>query len=120
MDVAPRLRWSASGDFRVKLTPVASSQTNPGQAGKGARPLGFLLSIALAIGVIALLRRTRQADNEARRLSALLDGLDEGVAVCRGMQAIAVNSSLCRLIGMPSQCNPLTVARKVCSRWWRG
>jgi len=66
----------------------------------GAAALGFLLSIALAIGVIALLRRARQADNEARRLSALLDGLDEGVAVCRGMQATAVNSSLCRLIGM--------------------
>jgi len=69
----------------------------------GAAALGFLLSIALAIGVIALLRRTRQADNEARRLSALLDGLDEGVAVCRGMQAIAVNSSLCRLIGAAAE-----------------
>ena len=42
----------------------------------------------------------RQAANEAQRLNALLDVLDEGVAVCTGMQAVAVNTSLCRLIGI--------------------
>ena len=29
--------------------------------------------------------------------------LDEGVAVCSGMQAVAVNTSLCRLIGIEPQ-----------------
>ena len=47
-----------------------------------------------------MLRRSRDAANEARRLNALLDVLDEGVAVCSGMQAVAVNTSLCRLIGI--------------------
>jgi diguanylate cyclase (GGDEF)-like protein len=65
--------------------------------------LCFLLLVALAIGTVALLRRTRQAANEARRLNALLDVLDEGVAVCSGMQAVAVNTSLCRLIGIGAQ-----------------
>ena len=40
------------------------------------------------------------AAKEARRLNSLLDVLDEGVAVCTGMQAVAVNTSLCRLIGI--------------------
>jgi PAS domain S-box-containing protein len=50
--------------------------------------------------VNALLRRTRRDAKEARRLSSLLDVLDEGVVVCSGMQAVAVNTSLCRLIGI--------------------
>jgi diguanylate cyclase (GGDEF)-like protein len=62
--------------------------------------LAAIVFIALATGVSALLRRTRRAANEARRLQKLLDVLDEGVAVCTGMQAVAVNSSLCRLIGI--------------------
>ena len=62
--------------------------------------LAFAVVVALAVGASALLRRTRQAANEARRLNALLDVLDEGVAVCSGMQAVAVNTSLCRLIGI--------------------
>jgi len=66
----------------------------------------FLLLIAIAFGVIALLRRTRHAANEARRLHALLDVLDEGVAVCTGMQAVAVNTSLCRLIGIAQEDAP--------------
>src|SRR4051794_27662943 len=56
--------------------------------------LAAIVFIALATGVSALLRRTRRAANEARRLQKLLDVLDEGVAVCTGMQAVAVNSSL--------------------------
>src|SRR5436190_20254710 len=44
--------------------------------------------------------------NEARRLQKLLDVLDEGVAVCTGMQAVAVNSSLCRLIGIEHEDAP--------------
>ena len=61
---------------------------------------GFLVLMALTAGAIVLLRRTRQAASEARRLNSLLDVLDEGVAVCSGMQAVAVNTSLCRLIGI--------------------
>jgi diguanylate cyclase (GGDEF)-like protein len=56
--------------------------------------------VASAAAVATLLRRSRKAANEARRLNALLDMLDEGVAVCVGMQAVAVNTSLCRLIGI--------------------
>jgi len=67
-------------------------------AGVGA--LIIALVLALSVGRTALLRRTRRAADEARRLHALLDVLDEGVAVCTGMQAVAVNSSLCRLIGI--------------------
>ncbi len=55
---------------------------------------------------MTLLRRTRHAANEARRLHALLDVLDEGVAVCTGMQAVAVNTSLCRLIGIEHEDAP--------------
>jgi len=62
--------------------------------------IGFLLFGALAFGAFTLLRRTRRATSEVRRLNALLDVLDEGVAVCSGMQAVAVNTSLCRLIGI--------------------
>jgi PAS domain-containing protein len=64
--------------------------------------LGLALTflVASAGAVMTLLRRSRHATNEARRLHALLDVLDEGVAVCTGMQAVAVNTSLCRLIGI--------------------
>ena len=62
--------------------------------------LAFLALVVLVVGAIALLRRSRHAANEAQRLNALLDGLDEGVAVCSGMQAVSVNTSLCRLIGI--------------------
>ena len=63
-----------------------------------ALALSFLGAVAAAVAT--LLRRSRDAANEARRLNALLDMLDEGVAVCAGMQAVAVNTSLCRLIGI--------------------
>jgi diguanylate cyclase len=72
----------------------------------GGGALAAVLFIGLATGVSALLRRTRRAANEARRLQKLLDVLDEGVAVCTGMQAVAVNSSLCRLIGIEQEDAP--------------
>jgi len=64
--------------------------------------LGLAVSFLVAVGaaVTTLLRRSRVAANEARRLNALLDMLDEGVAVCTGVEAVAVNTSLCRLIGI--------------------
>jgi diguanylate cyclase (GGDEF)-like protein len=62
--------------------------------------VAFVLLVAVGIAVNALLRRTRLAAKEARRLNSLLDVMDEGVAVCTGMQAVAVNTSLCRLIGI--------------------
>ncbi|MEA2871439.1 MAG: hypothetical protein QOH67_1415 [Hyphomicrobiales bacterium] len=72
----------------------------------GGGALAVMLLVAIAAGAIALLRRTRRAADEARRLHALLDVLDEGVAVCSGMQAVAVNSSLCRLIGIEHEDAP--------------
>jgi diguanylate cyclase (GGDEF)-like protein len=66
----------------------------------GVAAAGLVVLVAVGFGVLALLRRMRQAAHEARRLHALLDVLDEGVAVCSGMQAVAVNTSLCRLIGI--------------------
>jgi diguanylate cyclase (GGDEF)-like protein/PAS domain S-box-containing protein len=64
----------------------------------------ILLGVAglgtLGLGAYVVLRRSRQQAREAKRLNALLDVLDEGVAVCSGMQAIAVNTSFCRLIGV--------------------
>jgi len=41
----------------------------------------------------AFLRRSRQQAREANGSTRWLDVLDKGVAVCRGMQAIAVNTS---------------------------
>jgi diguanylate cyclase (GGDEF)-like protein len=72
----------------------------------GGGALAVMLLVAIAAGATALLRRTRRAADEARRLHALLDVLDEGVAVCSGMQAVAVNSSLCRLIGIEHEDAP--------------
>jgi diguanylate cyclase (GGDEF)-like protein/PAS domain S-box-containing protein len=73
--------------------------------------LAFFLIVALSLSVNALLRRTRRDAKEARRLSSLLDVLDEGVAVCSGMQAVAVNTSLCRLIGIaPEDANHLMIS----------
>ena len=68
--------------------------------------LALTLLVASAAAVVTLLRRSRHAANEARRLNALLDVLDEGVAVCTGMQAVAVNTSLCRLIGIEHEDAP--------------
>ena len=62
--------------------------------------LAFFLIVAASLAVSAMLRRIRQAAKEAKRLTSLLDVLDEGVAVCIGMQAVTVNTSLCRLIGV--------------------
>src|SRR5262245_61062893 len=73
--------------------------------------LAFVLIVALSLSLNALLRRTRRDAKEARRLSSLLDVLDEGVAVCTGMQAVAVNISLCRLIGIaPEDANHLMIS----------
>jgi diguanylate cyclase (GGDEF)-like protein/PAS domain S-box-containing protein len=76
-------------------TPATSTGLVAGVVLVGLAALG-----ALGLGAYALLRRSRQEAREAKRLNALLDVLDEGVAVCTGMQAIAVNTSLCHLIGV--------------------
>jgi diguanylate cyclase (GGDEF)-like protein len=94
----------------VTSPPAAASAGGAGAISLGVivggSALAFLLFIACTIAVTALLRRTRQAAREARRLTSLLDVLDEGVAVCTGMQAIAVNTSLCRLIGIEHEDAP--------------
>ena len=77
----------------------------------GLTVFGLIILTAAALAVLALLRRLRQATGEARRLTRLLDVLDEGVAVCSGMQAVAVNTSLCRLIGItPEDCHHLMIS----------
>lgn len=43
-------------------------------------------------------RRASQAEEDVHRLEALLNMLDEGVAVCSGMQVVTANVSLCRMI----------------------
>jgi len=92
----------------VFTAPVAAATGDSISMGMivGGGALAVMLLVAIAAGAIALLRRTRRAADEARRLHALLDVLDEGVAVCTGMQAIAVNSSLCRLIGVEHEDAP--------------
>jgi diguanylate cyclase (GGDEF)-like protein len=69
----------------------------------GLTALGLIILALMAFGVLALLRRLRHAASEVRRLNRLLDVLDEGVAVCSGMQAVAVNTSLCQLIGIATE-----------------
>ena len=86
--------------------PAAGGDTISMGAIAGGGALAVMLLVAIAAGMTALLRRTRRAADEARRLHALLDVLDEGVAVCAGMQAVAVNSSLCRLIGIDHEDAP--------------
>jgi diguanylate cyclase (GGDEF)-like protein len=92
------------GSVVLSPSPAAASAANSEATwfalNIGAAALGFLLLVALAIGAVALVKRTRQAAKDAGRVSALLDVLDEGVAVCSSMQAVAVNASLCRLIGI--------------------
>jgi diguanylate cyclase (GGDEF)-like protein len=92
----------------VFAAPVAAASGDSISMGMivGGGALAVVLAVAVAAGAIALLRRTRDAADEARRLHALLDVLDEGVAVCSGMQAVAVNSSLCRLIGIEHEDAP--------------
>jgi diguanylate cyclase (GGDEF)-like protein len=95
----------------VVFSPAVAAPAGEGNATSfavivGASALALLLFIACMIAVTALWRRTRQAAKEAKRLNSLLDVLDEGVAVCTGMQAIAVNTSLCRLIGIEHEDAP--------------
>src|SRR5689334_21619477 len=45
----------------------------------GGSILAFVALAAMAFGIMVLMRRMREAANEARRLTALLDVLDEGV-----------------------------------------
>jgi diguanylate cyclase (GGDEF)-like protein len=91
--------------FAAPVAAASGDSTSLGVIVAGGA-LAVVLLVAIAAGAIALLRRTRRAADEARRLHALLDVLDEGVAVCTGMQAVAVNSSLCRLIGIEHEDAP--------------
>ena len=61
--------------------------------------LGAASFLALGAAAVALHRRMTQPVEDARRLEALFDILDEGIIVCSGMQVVVVNRSLCRLIG---------------------
>jgi diguanylate cyclase (GGDEF)-like protein/PAS domain S-box-containing protein len=101
--------WLRTGALAFGAALVLTAEASAATTGLESVPivvlvagLGLALSflVAVAAAVTTLLRRSRDAANEARRLNALLDMLDEGVAVCTGMQAVAVNTSLCRLIGI--------------------
>jgi len=101
--------WLRAGLLAFATIPFAPAQALAADAPGEAIPIvvviagvGLAISflVAVAAAVMALLRRSRVATSEARRLNTLLDMLDEGVAVCTGMQAVAVNTSLCRLTGI--------------------
>ena len=101
--------WLWACLFALPAVFFAANQALAADAAAAPVPLAVIVAgvglavsflVALAAGVTTLLRRSRVAANEARRLNALLDMLDEGVAVCTGMEAVAVNTSLCRLIGI--------------------
>jgi len=91
--------WSAS----ASASSSGASESSSMSVDFAAAVVGLAVVAAIIAGANALLRRTRQAAREANRLNALLDVLDEGIAVCTGMQVVAVNTSLCRLIGIESE-----------------
>jgi diguanylate cyclase (GGDEF)-like protein/PAS domain S-box-containing protein len=101
--------WLHAWSFALATVLLTSSSALAADGASAPIPLVVIVAglglavsflVAIAAAVTTLLRRSRLAANEARRLNALLDMLDEGVAVCTGMEAVAVNTSLCRLIGI--------------------
>src|SRR5262249_13025308 len=62
-----------------------------------------LAVLGLTVGVLAMRQRARMAVGDVRRLKPLFDLLAEGIAVCSGMQILAINTSLSRLIGMAAE-----------------
>src|SRR5438105_4465375 len=78
----------------------------------------FTIGVAIAGGIAVLLaviglgvaawarRRAARALTEVRRLESLFDLLEEGVVICSGMQVIAANSSLRRMIGVSAEAAP--------------
>ena len=88
---------------RRKRRPQAPAESASLLAVSAMAAVGLLVLVALGVGAFTLLRRAHRATNEVKRLNALLDVLDEGVAVCSGMQTVAVNTSLCRLIGIEAR-----------------
>jgi len=63
--------------------------------------LGLISLAAVGAGAV-MRRRAHSATAENQRLNALMDGLDEGILVCSGMQVVAANECLCRLLAIPS------------------
>jgi diguanylate cyclase (GGDEF)-like protein/PAS domain S-box-containing protein len=104
---AMRVAAAAGTSFSAALTGSACAAT-----GASAAPDAFLLGspvgligltigclLMLGCGVALLYQRLQRATGEPGRIEALFDVLDEGIVICQGMQVIAVNSSLCRLLG---------------------
>jgi diguanylate cyclase (GGDEF)-like protein len=88
-----------------------------GPAATGADPLPFGLIMAGLVALLAVLvgfgfaavwsrRKVNKTLQEVERLKSLFDVLDEGIVVCSGMQVVAANTSLCRLIGVPMDAIP--------------
>ncbi|HEX2655563.1 MAG TPA: EAL domain-containing protein [Xanthobacteraceae bacterium] len=88
--IAATVNVSAAEWIKSNATPVAFT----------AAVIGGL--VALGSGALAFFRRAGHAVEEAQRLEALFDVLAEGIAVCSGMQVVAVNTSLCNLVGIRS------------------
>jgi diguanylate cyclase (GGDEF)-like protein/PAS domain S-box-containing protein len=65
----------------------------------GIAALALVALITAGVAAALSHRRARKAIEEVHRLETLFDVLEEGIVVCSGMQVVAANTSLCRLIG---------------------
>lgn len=99
-----------AGAILLELTCTEAYAAVDGTVGRGSD--GFATAVAIACGIAILLafvgfgvaawsrRRAARALTEVRRLESLFDLLEEGIVVCSGMQVVAANASMCRLIGV--------------------
>ncbi len=79
----------------------AASASAPASDFATALAIAALVIMCLAVlaaVTIGLHRRAGRAAADVGRLEALVDVLDEGIVVCSGMQIVAVNKSLCRML----------------------
>lgn len=100
----------AAGAVLLASTGGAAHAAVDGVVGGGGD--AFTIGVAIACGITLLLalvgfgvaawsrRRATGALTEVRRLESLFDVLEEGIIVCSGMQVVAANASMCRLIGV--------------------
>lgn len=78
-------------------------------------PIGIVIGFAVAlllglagfgVAMVVSRRNAARALLEVERLESLFDVLDEGIAICSGMQVVSANTSLCALIGVPMDAIP--------------
>jgi diguanylate cyclase (GGDEF)-like protein/PAS domain S-box-containing protein len=92
----PALTQNAAALAPTPAGPFAAFDIPGLWLGLGLAALGVLCLAGLAAA--AMHRRMRTAVEDAHRLESLFGVLDEGIVVCSGMEIVAVNASLCRLI----------------------